>query len=294
MRKSFGRAKAIPAFIMNRDAQSSAVEKFRALHESGCFVLPNPWDVGTALYLQRLGFKALATTSAGFAFSRGKCDGDVLLNDMLAHIGEIVAATPLPVNADFLNAFADGPEGVAANVKLCLATGVAGLSVEDNSGNSAAPLYEKNPAIDRIRAARNAIDASGVPIVLTGRCEAWLVGKPDPFRVALDRLVAYAEAGADCLYAPGVQKPDEIAEIVKAVAPKPVNVLVSGFNRELTLSQLADLGVRRISVGSGLAAVAWGAFMRAARSIATTGEFDEAFANAVSFAEINEVFSKRN
>ena len=274
-------------------AQPSAVAQFRALHESGCFVLPNPWDVGTAVYLQRLGFKALATTSAGFAFSRGKPDGGVSLDEMLSHIGEVVAATPLPVNADFLNGFADEPDDVAANVKLCIARGVAGLSIEDNSGNSAAPIYEESLAVDRIRASRNAIDASGVPVLLTGRCEAWLVGRPDPFRVALDRLVTYAEAGADCLYAPGVQKPDEIADIVKAIAPKPVNVLVSGFNRELSLSQLADLGVRRISVGSGLAAVAWGAFMRAARSIATTGRFD-AFANAVPFAEINEVFSKRN
>jgi 2-methylisocitrate lyase-like PEP mutase family enzyme len=274
-------------------AQSSAIAQFRALHESGCFVLPNPWDVGTAVYLQRLGFKALATTSAGFAFSRGKPDGGVSLDEMLSHSGEVVAATPLPVNADFLNGFADEPDDVAANVKLCIARGVAGLSIEDNSQNSAAPLYEKNLAVDRIRAARNAIDASGVPVLLTGRCEAWLVGRPDAFRVALDRLVAYAQAGADCLYAPGVQKPDEIADIVKAIAPKPVNVLVSGFNRELSLSQLADLGVRRISVGSGLAAVAWGAFIRAARSIATTGQFG-AFADAVPFAEINAVFSKRN
>ena len=277
---------------MNEAAQSSAVAKFRALHESGCFVLPNPWDVGTAVYLQHLGFEALATTSAGFAFSRGKPDGGVSLDEMLSHIGEVVAATPLPVNADFLNGFADEPEDVAANVKRCIATGVAGLSIEDNSGNSAAPLYEKELAVHRIRAARKAIDSSGVPVVLTGRCEAWLVGESDPFRVVLDRLVAYAEAGADCLYAPGVKKPDEIAEIVKAVAPKPVNVLVSGFNRELSLSQLADLGVRRISVGSGLAAVAWGAFIRAARSIATTGKFD-GFADAIPFAEINEVFSAR-
>src|SRR5438552_18385210 len=232
-----------------KNAQSPAVTKFRALHESGCFVLPNPWDVATVIYLGHLGFKALATTSAGFAFSRGKPDGGVSLDEMLRHIGEIAAATTLPVNADFLNGFADEPEAVARNTQLCIAQGVAGLSIEDNSGNSAAPLYEKNLAIDRIRAARNAIDASGVPIVLTGRCEAWLVGEPDPFRVALDRLVAYAEAGADCLYAPGVQKPDEIVEIVKAVAPKAVNVLVSGFNRKLTLSQLADPGVRRISVG---------------------------------------------
>ncbi len=277
-----------------KNAQSSAVAKFRALHESSCFVLPNPWDVGIAAYLQHFGFKALATTSAGFAFSRGKPDGGVSLEEMLSHIGEIVAATPLPVNADFLNGFADKHDDVAANVKLCIERGVAGLSIEDNSQNTAAPLYEKKIAIDRIRAARKAIDASGIPVVLTGRCEAWLVGATDPFRVVLDRLVAYAEAGADCLYAPGVQKPDEIRQIVKAVAPKPVNVLVSGFNRELTLSQLTDLGVRRISVGSGLAAVAWGAFIRAARSIATTGRFDDAFSNAVPFAEINNVFLKRS
>jgi 2-methylisocitrate lyase-like PEP mutase family enzyme len=277
-------------------AQSSVVEKFRAMHESGCFVLPNPWDVGTAVYLQHLGFKAVATTSAGFAFSRGKPDSGVSLDEMLSHIREIVAATPLPVNADFLNGFADDPEDVSANVNLCIATGVAGLSIEDNSGNTAAPLYERSLAVDRVRAARSAIDASGVPVVLTGRCEAWLVGQPDPFRTALDRLVAYAQAGADCLYAPGVKKPDEIANIVKAVAPKPVNVLVSGlsgFNRDLSLSRLADLGVRRISVGSALACVAWGAFIRAARTIATTGEFD-AFADAIPFAEINEVFSKRH
>ena len=275
-----------------KSMQRSAVAKFRALHESGCFILPNPWDVGTAVYLQHLNFKALATTSAGFAFSRGKPDAGVSLDEMLAHIGEVVSATPLPVNADFLNGFADKSDEVAANVKRCINTGVAGLSIEDNSGKSAAPLYEESLAVDRIRAARNAIDASGIPVVLTGRCEAWLVGNPDPFRVVLDRLLAYAEAGADCLYAPGVTKPDEITKIVKTVAPKPVNILVSGFNRELSLPQLTDLGVRRISVGSALAAVAWGAFIRAARGIATTGQFD-GFADAVSFAEINEVFSKR-
>ncbi len=279
---------------MNHAAQLPAVAEFRALHESGCFVLPNPWDVGTAVYLQHLGFKALATTSAGFAFSRGKPDGGVLLDEMLSHIREIVAATSLPVNADFLNGFADEPKDISTNVKLCIECGVAGLSIEDNSQNSAAPLYEEKLAVDRIRAARETIDAFGVPVVLTGRCEAWLVKAPDPFRVAIDRLVAYAEAGADCLYAPAVQKPDQIAEIVRAVAPKPVNVLVAGFNRELTLSQLADLGVRRISVGSGLAAVAWGAFINAARSIATTGRFDDAFAKAVPTAELNETFSNRN
>src|SRR5438034_5299731 len=272
-----------------KNAQLSAVTKFRALHESGCFVLPNPWDVGTAIYLGHLGFQALATTSAGFAFSRGKPDGGVSLDEMLRHIGEIAAATTLPVNADFLNGFADEPEAVARNTQLCIAQGVAGLSIEDNTGNSAAPLYEKNLAIDRIRAARNAIDASGIPVVLTGRCAAWLVGSPDPFRVALDRLISYAEAGADCLYAPGVQEPNEIEQIVKAVAPKPVNVLVSGFNCQLTVSQLADLGVRRISVGSGLALAAWGAFLRAAQILQKDDSFN-LFAHNAAPAELHERF----
>ena len=272
-----------------KDTALPAVAKFRALHESGCFVLPNPWDVGTAIYLEHLGFKALATTSAGFAFSRGKSDGEVSLDEMLRHIGEITAATALPINADFLNGFADEPEAVAANTKLCIAQGVAGLSIEDNTGNSAAPLYEKKLAADRIRAARRAIDASGIPVLLTGRCEAWLVGSPDPFRVALERLPSYAEAGADCLYAPGVREPNEIEQIVKAVAPKPVNVLVSGFNCQLSVSQLAVLGVRRISVGSGLALAAWGAFLRAAQTIQKDGSFNRLAQNAAS-AELNELF----
>ena len=272
-----------------KDAQSPAVAKFRALHESGCFVLPNPWDVGTTIYLEHLGFQALATTSAGFAFSRGKPDGGVSLDEMLTHIGEIAAATTLPVNADFLNGLADEPEAVARNTQLCIAQGVAGLSIEDNTGANAEPLYEKKRAADRIRAARNAIDASGIPVVLSGRCEAWLVGSPDPLRAALDRLTSYAEAGADCLYAPGVQEPNEIKQIVKAVAPKPVNVLVSGFNCHLTVSQLADLGVRRISVGSGLALAAWGAFLRAAQSIQKDGSFNLLAQNAAS-ADLNERF----
>ena len=276
-----------------KDTQLSAVAKFRELHQSGCFVLPNPWDVGTAIYLEHLGFKALATTSAGFAFSRGKPDGRVSLDEMLRHIGEIAAATALPLNADFLNGFADDPEGVATNTSRCIAQGAAGLSIEDNTGNSAAPLYEKHLAVERIRAARNAIDFSRIPVVLTGRCEAWLVGSPDPFRVALERLVSYAEAGADCLYAPGVQKPNEIEQIVKAVAPKPVNVLVSGFNCQLTVSQLADLGVRRISVGSGLALAAWGTFLRAAQSIQKDGRFNLLAENAAS-AELNERFRRRS
>src|SRR5437667_6994690 len=272
--------------------QTSATAKFRALHESGCFVLPNPWDIGTAKYLERLGFKALATTSAGFAFSRGKSDGAVPRDDMLAHIREIVEATLLPVNADFMTGYADEPEDVATNVRLCLATGVAGLSIEDNTGHTDAPLYEKNLAIERIRAARAAIDSSETGVVLTGRCEAWLVRDPDPLHTALDRLTAYAEAGADCLYAPGVSNPDEIAQIVKAVAPKPVNVLVSGFNLHLTVSELADLGVRRISVGSDFARAAWGAFLRAAQDIKTNGTFNLLANNAPS-SDLNELFREK-
>src|SRR5437867_1257000 len=230
---------------MSSAQQTSAAAKFRAMHDSGCFALPNPWDIGTAIYLERLGFKALATTSAGFAFSRGKPDGGVPRDEMLAHIREIVYATSLPVNADFHAGYADEPEDVAANVRLCVETGVAGLSIEDSTGRSDSPLYEKKLAIERIRAARSAIDASKTGVVLTGRCEAWLVGHRDPLHTALDRLAAYAEAGADCLYAPGVSNPDEIAQIVKTVSPTPVNVLVSGFNHQLSLSQLADLGARR-------------------------------------------------
>jgi len=274
---------------MTLSENHSVASKFHSLHESGCFVLPNPWDIGTAIYLERFAFKALATTSAGFAFSRGKPDGGVPRDEMLAHIREIVEATTLPVNADFLNGFADKPENVAANVKLCIDTGVAGLSIEDNSQNPAAPLYEKKLAIERIRAARSAIDASKTGVVLTGRCEAWLVRDPNPLQTALDRLAAYAEAGADCLYAPGVSNPDDIAQIVKTVAPKPVNVLISGFNHQLSLSQLADLGVRRISVGSGLALAAWGAFFRAARDIQTNGTFNLLAHNAAS-SDLNELF----
>ena len=271
--------------------QTSAAAKFRALHESGCFVLPNPWDIGTAKYLERLGFKALATTSAGFAFSRGKPDGAVPRDEMLAHIRDIVQATSLPVNADFMAGYADDPEDVAANVRLCLATGVAGLSIEDSTAD--APLYEKKLAIERIRAARAAIDSSETDVVLTGRCEAWLVRHPDSLRIALDRLTAYAEAGADCLYPPGVSNPDEIAQIVRTVAPKPVNVLVSGFNHQLTVSELADLGVRRISAGSGLALAAWGAFLRAAQDIKTNGTFN-LLADSAPSADLNELFREKS
>jgi 2-methylisocitrate lyase-like PEP mutase family enzyme len=274
---------------MNSSRQTPATSKFRALHESGCFVLPNPWDIGTAIYLERLGFNALATTSAGFAFSRGKPDGGISRDQMLTHIREIVKATALPVNADFHAGYADEPEDVAANVQLCVDTAVAGLSVEDSTGRSDCPLYEKKLAIERILAARSAIETSKSGVILTARCEAWLVGDPDPLRTAIDRLTAYAEAGADCLYAPAVSDPNEIAQIVNAVAPKPVNVLVSGFNHQLTLSGLANLGVRRISVGSGLALAAWGAFLRAAQDIKANGTFALLVNNAPS-AELNELF----
>jgi 2-methylisocitrate lyase-like PEP mutase family enzyme len=276
-------------------AQQLAIAKFRALHESGCFVLPNPWDVGTAVYLEHLGFAALATTSAGFAFSRGLPDSVTAVGReaMLDHVREIASATTLPVNADFQNGYADDPEDVAGSVELCIATGVAGLSIEDATGNHETPLYETRLAIDRIKAARAAIDASSLPVVLTARCEAWLVGHPQAQRVVLERLTAFAEAGADCLYAPGVANPDQIAAIVKAVAPKPVNVLMPIRGQFLPVSQLADLGVRRISVGSGLARAAWGAFIRAALGMLDAGSF-AGFADAAPFNELDEVFSKHS
>jgi 2-methylisocitrate lyase-like PEP mutase family enzyme len=273
--------------------QSTAIARFRALHESGCFLLPNPWDVGTALYLQHLGYQALATTSSGVAFARGLPDGvaGMPLEAMLAHFREIAAATALPVNADFQSGYADEPEGVAQNVALCIATGVAGLSIEDATGDAVAPLYERNLAIERVKAARAAIDASGVPVVLTARCEAWLVGHPDAARIVPDRIAAFAVAGADCLYAPGLRTPEQIAEIVRAAAPKPVNVLIGAPHPTLTLSRLEDLGVRRISVGSALSRVAWGAFLRAAKGL-LTGSFD-ALGDAAPYAELNGFFSRQ-
>lgn len=278
---------------MNEE-QRSAISQFRELHARGCFILPNPWDIGSAIYLAHLDFRALATTSAGVAFSHGRSDDTpaLPLEEMLAHCREISAATPLPVNADFQNGYADEPEGVAENVRRCLTTGVAGLSIEDNSGRTDAPLYEADQAIEHIRAARAVIDASGIPAVLTGRCEAWLVDHPEPFRCALDRLTSYAEAGADCLYAPGVEDEKEIAAIVKAVAPKPVNVLMLRAHAQWSLAQFADLGVRRVSVGSSLACAAWGGFIRAAKRMAEDGKFDR-FDEAVPFGEINQLFRDR-
>ena len=271
------------------EAPSTAAE-FRRLHASGCFVLPNPWDVGSAIALWQLGFKALATTSAGVAFSHGRPDAfeALPLEAMLAHLREIVAATPLPVNADFQAGYADAPEGVAENVRRCVETGVAGLSIEDATGD-AALLYDTDLAVERVRAARAAIDATDREVVLTARCEAFLVGHPDAMALTLDRLVRYAEAGADCLYAPRVRDPAAIEAIVTAVAPRPVNVLMSTPVPGLTLARLAELGVRRVSVGSALACVAWGAFLRAARRIAAEGTFD-ALADAAPFAEMNAMF----
>ena len=271
----------------------AVISKFHELHESGCFVLPNPWDVGSTIYLEHLGFKAVATTSAGFAFSKGLPDDPEFISRavMLEHFREIAAATSLPVNADFQNGFADDPEGVAESVRLCAATGIAGLSIEDSTGQSERPLYDFDLAVERIKASRAAIDASGARVVLTARCEAYLVGDSDPLRTSINRLVAFADAGADCLYAPGVTEPDEIAQIVKAVAPKPINVLVFSKNSNLTVNQLADLGVRRISVGSSLARAAWGGLIRAAEEIQESGSF-ESFADAATF-DLNSLFRNR-
>ena len=267
------------------------IDQFRDLHASGCFILPNPWDIGSAKYLHYLGFKALATTSAGFAFSRGMPDDAsvVPLSAVLEHVSEIAQATPLPVNADFQNGYAHQPEQVAENVTRCAATGVAGLSIEDSTGDKSKPLYDFELAVERIMAARRAIDATGSKVVLTARCEAWLVQDSNPFDTSIKRLTAYADAGADCLYAPGVANPDEITAIVKAVAPKPINVLVHRSDPNLTFARLADLGVRRISVGSGLARVAWRAFARAAEEIQTSGVFD-AFGEGTAVPDLNRIF----
>jgi 2-methylisocitrate lyase-like PEP mutase family enzyme len=265
--------------------------RFRALHESGCFVIPNPWDPGTARALRQLGFQALATTSAGFSFSRGLPDSpDVLpLDAVLDHVAEIVGAADLPVNADFQSGYASDPEGVAANVRRCVETGVAGLSIEDTTGDPAKPLFELPEAIERISAARDAIDSSGEDVLLTARAECFLVDHSDPLHEAIRRLQAYAQAGADVLFAPGVGGREDIRAIVGSVQPKPVNVLVSA-DSGLRIGDLADLGVRRISVGSALARAAWGAFLRAAQGIATEGSF-AGLDGAATFAQLNKMFA---
>ena len=261
---------------------------FRKLHESGCFVLPNPWDVGSAKLLQGMGFKALASTSSGFAWSIGYPDNKVTCDDVLSHLKALSQATDLPVNADFEAGFAHDPEGVAANVARGVETGVAGLSIEDSTGDASAPLYEMTLAVERMRAARSAIDANGGDVVLVGRCESFLIGQPD-LKATIARLIAYAEAGADCLYAPGIRTKEQITAVVKELAPKPINVLWAGPG--MTQTELADLGVRRISVGGALARTAWGAFMKAAREIADSGSF-AGMAQAVPHGEINGFFAK--
>jgi 2-methylisocitrate lyase-like PEP mutase family enzyme len=260
--------------------------EFHELHQTGCFVIPNPWDVGSARLLAGLGFKALATTSSGFAWSLGRPDNHVSLDEALAHFRAIAASVELPVNGDFEGGFAVEPDQVGGNVRQATTTGIAGLSIEDSTGNSAQPLFDFQLSVDRIRAARRAIDESRSGVLLTGRSEGFIVGRPD-LSETIRRLTAYAEAGADCLYAPGIRTRSEITAVVAAVAPKPVNVLVgSDF---ATVAELAQLGVRRISVGGALARAAWTGFLQAAGEIANHGSFI-ALGSSVSFAEINDSF----
>lgn len=259
---------------------------FRQLHESGCFVIPNPWDRGSARLLAQLGFKALATTSSGFAWSMGLADNHVTLEESLAHLRTIADGVDIPVNADFEGGFAVAPEDVYANVARALTTGVAGLSIEDSTGDAVKPLFDFGLSVERIRAARCAIDDSDTSVLLTGRSEGFIAGCPD-LAETIRRLTAYAEAGVDCLYAPGIRTRAEIAAVVAAVAPKPVNVLVS--SDVTTVKELTDAGVRRISVGGALARAAYGAFLQAAKEIAEQGTF-AGLTRAVPFAELNEAF----
>jgi 2-methylisocitrate lyase-like PEP mutase family enzyme len=276
-----GAAALLDEFAARRQA-------FRALHDDGCFVIPNPWDVGSARYLQDLGFSALATTSAGFAFSQGLPDTDVAVSRdrSLGHIAEIAAAVELPVNADFASGYGVGPADVAESVSRCVATGVAGLSVEDATGDASAPLYELPLAVERIQAAREAIDQSGCDVLLTARAECYHVGHPDALRESVRRLQAYAQAGADVLFAPGVRKPEEIKMLVEAVQPKPFNLLVVS-DIGVHVSDIAALGVRRISVGGAFALAAWGGFMRAAQTLKKNGSF-AGLANIAPYPEVND------
>lgn len=260
--------------------------RFRELHESGCFALPNPWDIGTAKYLEHLGFKAIATTSAGFAFSRGLADGSVKRDEMLEHIRGLVEATAVPVNADFENGYADEPNWCAENARLCAETGVAGLSIEDAADRKESPIYDFKLAVERIHAVREALHGSGV--VLVGRAEGFLVGREN-LDLVIKRLVAYSEAGADCLYAPGFKERDDIKAIVEAVAPKPVNVLI-GNSGGLTMRDAAELGARRVSVGGAFARAAWGGFIRSARELIEKGTFDE-LQHGADYGELQKLFA---
>lgn len=267
---------------------SDKVEVFRRLHDEGCFVMPNPWDLGSAVLLEHLGFKALATTSAGFAWSVARPDQGVGRSEMLEHLREIAGAVDVPINADFEGGYADDPDGVAESVKLAASTGVAGLSIEDSTRGADEPLYPFDLAVERVRAARRAIDESGAGIVLTGRSEGFVVGRPD-LDETIRRLQAYAEAGADCLYAPFLDTKEQVSAIVAAVAPKPVNLLV--HKPFITVSEAAELGVRRISVGAALARVAQSAFVAAAQEIADDGTFMR-LADLPSNASVNAAFGR--
>jgi 2-methylisocitrate lyase-like PEP mutase family enzyme len=262
-------------------------EAFRQLHESGCFVIPNPWDVGSARYLASLGFKALATTSSGFAWSRGCADNRIPIEDALKHFEELAHSVEIPINGDFEGGFAIEPAEVGANVRRAAATGICGVSIEDSTGDSANPLFDFALAVERVSAAHEAVAGTGV--LLTARSEGFIVGRPD-LKETIRRLSAFAEAGADCLYAPGVRATDEIAAVVSAVAPKPVNVLIPGH--DATVAGLAKLGVRRISVGGALARAAWGKLMNAASEIVRDGTFKWLTA-AAPFAEVNAMFERR-
>jgi 2-methylisocitrate lyase-like PEP mutase family enzyme len=266
-------------------------QAFRALHATGCFVMPNPWDVGSARYLQHLGFPALATTSAGFAFSQGLPDSELALSRdrNLTHIAEIAAAADVPINADFASGYGRAPEDVADSVTRCVATGVAGLSIEDATGDPLSPLYDLPFAVERVRAARQAIDESGANVMLTARAECYLVGHSDALRESARRLQAYADAGADVLFAPGLHEPAEIKELVEAVRPKPFNLLVVR-DSGLSIADIAALGVRRISVGPALALAAWAGFRRAAELLKSEGSF-AGLANLVPYPEINGFFT---
>jgi 2-methylisocitrate lyase-like PEP mutase family enzyme len=262
-------------------------QAFRRLHESGCFVIPNPWNVGTARYLQGLGFKALATTSSGFAHSIGYADGDATRDMVLAHFREIAQAADVPVNADFENGYAEDIGAMAENYRLCVETGVAGVSIEDFTGNDADPLYPFDLAVARVRAARKAIDECGSGVLLTGRSEGFIHGRPD-MAETVRRVKAFVDAGADCIYTPGIKTRGEIETVVKAAAPKPVNLLMA-WSLGFTVKDVADMGVRRISVGGTLARVAMHAFIKSAREIAEQGTFDS-FGGVISNPELNKFF----
>jgi 2-methylisocitrate lyase-like PEP mutase family enzyme len=275
-------------FSMAKPSTTEKRKVFRRLHDAGCFVIPNPWNVGSARYLQGLGFKALATTSSGYAHAQGYADGGQSCDEVLAHFGEIAAATDVPINADFEGGFADDPDHMADNVTRCIATGVAGLSIEDSTGDPDRPLYDFDLALARVKAARAAIDKAGGDVVFTARTEGFIRGRPD-LPETIRRLKAFADAGVDCLYSPGIKTREQIEATVQAVAPKPINFLNSGAFG-FTVKDLGEMGVRRISVGGTLARVAMNAFIKSAREIATEGKFDS-FAGVVSNAELNKFFS---